>query len=186
MSMEYKKNVPAKVNLLFQKHLVDAAFISSIKAKTYNYARLGIIAKKEVLSVIVIPNDTFKEDIESATSNLLASLLDLKGEVLIGDKALKYYLSGKPCIDLAQVWNDRYKSPFVFALLSYHKHTQEIKKIENEFSKKRVKIPRYLLQRASQKTDIAENDILNYLTKISYKLDKKASLGLKKFYRLAQ
>lgn len=185
MTMEYKKNIPAKINTLFKKRLVDAAFISSIKAKKEKYVKLGIVAKKEVCSVIVIPSDENKKDRESATSNVLASVLHLKGEVLIGDKALKYYLSGKPCIDLAKVWHERYKLPFVFALLSYHKHTQQIKKIESLFSKKRVKIPRYLLQKASLKTDISEKDIVSYLSKISYKLDKRASLGLKKFYRLA-
>jgi chorismate dehydratase len=184
MTMEYKKNVPAKVNLLFQKRLVDAAFISSIKAKKYKYARLGIIAKKEVLSVLVVPNDECKNDKESATSNVLASLLNIHGEVLIGDKALKYYLSGKPHIDLAHAWNEKYKLPFVFALLSYHNNSKKIKLIEKEFSKKRVKIPRYILQDASKKTDISEKDILSYLEKISYTLDAKASKGLKKFYQL--
>ncbi len=184
MTMEYKKNVPAKVNLLFQKRLVDAAFISSIKAKKYKYARVGIIAKKEVLSVLVIPNDEQKNDKESATSNILASLLDLKGEVLIGDKALKYYLSGEPATDLAKLWNDKYKLPFVFALLSYHKHTKQIKQIEKVFSKTRVKIPQYILKNASKRTAISEKDILNYLKKISYTLDAKAAKGLKKFYQL--
>ncbi len=185
MTMEYKKSVPAKINNLFKRGRVDAAFISSIKAKNEKRAKLGIIAKKEVLSVLVIPQDKNKKDVESATSNLLANILNIKGEVLIGDKALRYYLSGGPHIDLAKVWNDKHHLPFVFAVLSYHKHHHLIKKIEKNFSKARVKIPRYLLKQASQRTDIAEDDILKYLTKISYKLDKKASLGLQKFYKLS-
>ncbi|WP_345979803.1 MqnA/MqnD/SBP family protein [Sulfurimonas sp. HSL3-2] len=185
MTMEYKKSVPAKINNLFEKRIVDAAFISSIKAKKYKYAKLGIIAKKEVLSVLVIPQDDYKKDVESATSNLLANILGIKGEVLIGDKALKYYLSGGPHIDLAKAWNDKYHLPFVFALLAYHNHQSQIKKIEKHFSKTRVKIPRYILARASKKTGIKEEEILDYLKRISYKLDKKASLGLRKFYALS-
>ena len=127
----------------------------------------------------------YKKDLESATSNLLANILGIKGEVLIGDKALKYYLSGGPHLDLAKVWNEKYHLPFVFALLSFHNHHNQIKKIEKNFSKTKVKIPRYILERASKKTGIAEDEILEYLKKISYKLDKKASLGLKKFYRLS-
>ena len=184
MTMEYKKNIPAKINTLFKKRLVDAAFISSIKAKKEKYVKLGIIAKKEVCSVIVIPSEHSKNDKESATSNILANLLGVQGEVLIGDKALRYYLSGKPHVDLAKLWNEKYNSPFVFALLSYHKHTTQIKKIEKNFSKAKIKIPQYILNSASKRTGIKECDILEYLKKISYSLDKKALKGLKKFYRL--
>lgn len=185
MTMEYKKNVPAKINRLFERRTVDAAFISSIKAKKYKYAKLGIIARKEVLSVLVILQDDYKKDVESATSNILANILGIKGEVLIGDKALKYYLSGGAHIDLAKAWNDKYDLPFVFALLAYHNHHNQIKKIEKNFSKTKVKIPRYILERASKRTGVKESDILDYLTKISYVLDKKASLGLRKFYALS-
>ncbi|WP_345992775.1 MqnA/MqnD/SBP family protein [Sulfurimonas sp. HSL-1716] len=185
MTMEYKKNVPAKINVLFERRRVDAAFISSIKAKKYKYAKLGIIAKKEVLSVLVIPQDEYKKDTASATSNLLANILGIKGEVLIGDRALEYYLSGGPHIDLAKTWNDKHHLPFVFALLSYRNHGSRIKKIEKHFSKAKVRIPGYILQKASKKTGISQKDILSYLKKISYNLDKKASLGLKKFYTLS-
>ena len=184
MTMEYKKDVPAKINLLFKRRKVDAAFISSIKAKNEKRAKLGIIAKKEVMSVLIIPRDSNKKDIESATSNILANLLGLQGEVLIGDKALLYNLNGGFYIDLAKVWNDKFHLPFVFAVLSYHGHQNKIKKIEKNFSKTRVKIPRYLLKQASAKTKIAQNDILKYLKNISYTLDTKAAKGLKKFYQL--
>ena len=185
MIMEYKKNVPSHINKLFKRRAVDAAFISSIKAKNERYANLGIIAKKEVLSVIVIPHESNKKDTASATSNHLATILGVEGEVLIGDKALKYYLTGKEHIDLAKVWNERYHLPFVFAVLTYHKDQKKIKVIEKEFSKKRIKIPQYILKNASTKTQIAQKDILEYLTKISYSLDIKAKKGLKKFYSLS-
>jgi len=182
--MEYKKNVPAKINDAFANRRVDAAFISSIKAKNSLHVNLGIIAKKEVKSVIVIPSNTNKKDAESASSNLLAELLHVKGEVLIGDKALRYALANNDYTDLAQLWNEKYHLPFVFALLCYHKEKKLYKKIEKGFLKKEVKIPQYLLQKAAKKTDIAPNEILEYLQLISYKLDYKAKKGLKKFYKI--
>ncbi len=182
LSMQYKKNVPAKINNAFLNRRVDAAFISSIMAKNTQHVNLGIIAKKEVKSVLVIPSKKHKTDAESASSNLLAKLLHVKGEVLIGDKALRYALVHDDYTDLAKLWNEKYNLPFVFALLCYHKEKKLYKKIEKEFLKKEVKIPQYLLQKASQQTGIAPNNILEYLTLISYKLDYKAKKGIKKFY----
>ncbi|NOR58380.1 MAG: hypothetical protein GQ474_07640 [Sulfurimonas sp.] len=183
MSMHYKSGVPAKINEKFLSRRVDAAFISSISAKKHKHVNLGIIAKKEVLSVIVVPDVANERDIESASSNVLAQILDIKGKVLIGDKALKHYLQEKPYIDLAAEWNSRYKLPFVFALLCYHKDQQLYKNIEREFSKKKVKIPQYLLNAASKKTEISKKDILDYLSYISYDLDIKAQKGLSLFYQ---
>ena len=183
MSMHYKRGVPAKINAKFLSRRVDAAFISSIHAKKHKYVNLGIIAKKEVLSVIVVPNVESELDTESASSNVLAQILDIKGKVLIGDKALKHYLDNKPHIDLASEWNKRYKLPFVFALLCYHKDQQLYKNIEKLFSKQRVKIPQYLLSEASKRTKITKKDILNYLSYISYDLDSKSKKGLSLFYK---
>jgi len=180
--MHYKRGVPSEVNEKFLSRRVDAAFISSIRAKKYKHVDLGIIAKREVLSVLVIPNVKDIADVESATSNVLAKVLNIHGEVLIGDKALRYYLSDKPHIDLAMEWNKKYNSPFVFALLCYHKDKKNYHKIQKEFLKQKIKIPQYILKEASRRTNIKENDILNYLKYISYSLDKNAKLGLKKFY----
>ncbi len=186
MSMHYKRGVPAQINKKFISRSVDAAFISSISAKKYSHVGLGIVAKKDVRSVIVIPSKKDKTDAESASSNVLARILDIKGEVLIGDKALRYYLSGEPHVDLASEWNRQYRSSFVFALLCYHKDKKVYQKIEREFLKRRVKIPRYILAQASKRTSVKEADILEYLESISYSLDAKAKLGLKKFYTLAK
>ncbi|EQB39292.1 hypothetical protein M947_07485 [Sulfurimonas hongkongensis] len=183
MSMHYKRGVPAKINKEFLTRRVDAAFISSIKAKKHKHVNLGIIARKEVLSVLIVPNVANESDAESATSNVLANVLNMRGKVLIGDKALKYYLEGKSHIDLAQEWNKRHNLPFVFALLCYHKDKKLYKNIEKNFSKKRFKIPQYLLNEASQRTQISKEDITMYLTYISYKLDYKAKKGLKLFYK---
>ena len=183
MSMHYKRDVPAKINKEFLSHRVDAAFISSIKAKKYKHVDLGIIARKEVLSVLVVPNVENESDAESATSNILAELLGIKGKVLIGDKALKYYVQGKDHIDLAKEWNKRYNLPFVFALLCYHKDKKIYKNIEKNFSKQKFKIPQYLLNEASVRTQIPKKNIVIYLSYISYNLDYKAKKGLKLFYK---
>ena len=186
MSMRHNGGVPSDVNDRFLSRRVDAAFISSIKAKKHNYINLGIIAKKEVLSVLVIPDTDDKQDAESATSNVLAKVLGIKGEVIIGDKALRYYLKNKPNIDLAKRWNEKYNLPFVFALLCYHKDKKLYKNIEKNFLKQKVKIPHYILKQASKETAISEKDILNYLNYISYSLDIKAKKGFKLFQRLAK
>jgi chorismate dehydratase len=183
IGMHYKKGVPAKINKEFISRRVDAAFISSINSKKYNHVGLGIIAKKDVQSVIVIPHANNKSDVESATSNVLAKILNIQGEVLIGDKALRYYLTKKEHIDLAEVWNKKFNLPFVFATLCYHKDKKLYKKIEQEFLKAKVKIPQYILKQASKNTSIPSDDILNYLEHISYKIDNKATLGLKLFIR---
>ena len=185
-SMHYKRGVPAEVNKKFLSRRVDAAFISSISAKKQFHVELGIVAKKDVKSVLVIPSSHSKSDVESASSNVLAQILNVEGEVLIGDKALRYYLSGKPYIDLAQVWNKRYNASFVFALLCYHKDKKIYKKIQKQFLKRRVRIPRYILSQAAKRTSVKEDDILKYLESISYNLDAKAKLGLKKFYALSK
>jgi chorismate dehydratase len=184
MSINYKKGVPSKINKDFHKRRVDSAFISSVEAKKYTHNNLGIVAKKEVLSVIVLPDSKNIKDSASATSNALAKVLDIKGEVIIGDRALKKNLEGVKHIDLAKIWNDKYQLPFVFALLCFHNNKNLMKQINKEFLKHPQKIPQYILQKASVNSCIEKKDILNYLRYISYKIDKKATTSLKKFYKL--
>jgi len=185
MSMNYYKDVPAKTNKKFLLRRVDAAFISSIRAKNYQHVNLGIIAKKEVRSVLVIPNEKSVSDSASETSNVLAKILNVHGEVIIGDNALRYYLQNKQHVDLAKMWNEKHNLPFVFALLCFHKDRTLYKKIEKNFLKIKIKIPRYLLNEASKRTKIPQEEILNYLKYISYDLDAKAKKGVKKFYKEA-
>ena len=186
MAMEYKKNVPAKINDAFVSRRVDAAFISSIVAKKYHHLSLGIVARGEVKSVLIIPDKEDKKDVESASSNLLASLLGLRGEVLIGDKALRYALKHDDYIDLALKWQKRYNLPFVFALLCFHKDKKLYRTIEKLFLRHPIKIPQYMLSRAAKRVGMSQKDILSYLTLISYNLDTKALKGLHQFYALAQ
>lgn len=184
MSMHYKRGVPAQINEKFISRRVDAAFISSIRAKNYKNIGLGIIAKKEVKSVILIPHQDFQYDKESATSNVLVNILNLQGKLLIGDKALSYALESDNYIDLAREWNHKFDLPFVFALLCYHNEQKIYKQIERNFLKKRVKIPQYILKQASVRTGIEVQEILEYLKLISYDYNQKAERGLKKFYSL--
>jgi chorismate dehydratase len=187
MSFRYKKGVPSKINGDYAARRVDAAFISSIKARREQHVDLGIIAKKEVLSVLIVVSESDSPDEASATSNVLAKVLGFQGKVLIGDKALRHYLSGDAnAIDLAQAWNKRYNLPFVFAVLCYHRHASEIKKISKAFKKDRKKIPQYLLHEAAKRSGIAPKDIKKYLTYISYEIDSKAEAGLRKFWHLSK
>jgi len=186
MSMEYKRGVPAAINAAFHARDVDAAFISSISAQKSAYVGLGIIAKRDVKSVLIIPRKEDKKDVESASSNVLAKVLGLEGEILIGDKALRYALANDDYVDLAKEWHKRHRLPFVFALLCYHKDKKLYEKIEREFLKCQVKIPQYILKQASKKTDVKESDILEYLKLISYRVDSKSKRGLAKFYKEAK
>ncbi len=185
MSLHYKKGVPSKINRDFAARRIDAAFISSIEARRRRFVPLGIIAKKEVLSVLLLPGDTAVRDSASATSNVLARVLGLRGEVIIGDNALRRYLEGVDAIDLAKLWNERYHLPFVFALLCHHRHDATLKTLSRHFLRGKQRIPQYLLQRASEKTGVEAGRILHYLEHISYGLDTKAERGLKKFWNLA-
>jgi len=186
IGFDYKKGVPSKINAEFTARKVDAAFISSVGAGRYTHAPLGIIAKKEVLSVLLLPGEQLEEDSESATSNVLAKVLGLKGEVLIGDKALRYRLNGGKALDLADEWHQKYRLPFVFALLCHHGHSKEVKRLSKAFLRHKIHIPHYLLKNASKRTGIEVPDIISYLTFISYNLDIKAKHGLNKFWRLSR
>ena len=184
-TLHYHKGVPSAINREFAMRRIDAAFISSITAQHSHHFGVGIVAKREVLSVLSLPNAQ-KKDADSATSNLLAQLLDIHGEVLIGDKALRYYYGGGEHTDLCKVWYERTKLPFVFALLCTHHHTKELRKLSGAFVAKKVKIPYYILQTAARKSDLTPVQILHYLTFISYNVGTKEQQGYKKFVQEAK
>ena len=187
-SMEYYKNVPAQINKKFASRRVDAAYISSINARKCRNPKLGIIAKNEVKSVLVIPHLPNQNDIESATSNALAKILNLKGKILIGDKALRYALTHDDYIDMAALWHKRTGLPFVFATLCFNKKGTFGERLEKNFLKQAgsIKIPHYLLQKASQKSSIPKNEILAYLQLIQYSFDTKSRKSLQKFLNKAK
>lgn len=185
--MRYKKTYPANINKDFLKRKVDAGFISSIKSQKAYRLDTGIVAQGEVLSVLVLKDSVYKEDFESSTSNVLAKILGFDNEVIIGNKALKAYIENKDkYIDLAQVWSEKYKLPFVFGVLCANAHKKYLKKLSSEFVKVEVKIPYYILKSYVVQTGVSAKDILYYLTKISYKIGYKEKKSLKKFFILSK
>lgn len=185
--IEYKKSYPSLINKKFKKRKVDSAFISSIASRNEKKLALGIIAKKDVLSVLLIPGNDEK-DFQSDTSNALAKVLNLQGKVLIGDKALKYYHNNekKDFIDLAKFWNEKYNLPFVFAVLCYSSNKKQLETIIKNFNKNHIKIPTYILNQYSKRTGISNKNILEYLKKIDYKIGIKEKRSLKLFLKLTK
>ena len=178
--IRHKRNVPSYINNEFKNKRVDGAFISSIESRKSRCLDIGIVAKKEVQSVLVFEG-TLQFDKASATSNKLSQILELQGEIVIGDRALKRYLNGEPCIDMAEVWNKKTGLPFVFARFCYNRHRKYFERLGKKFLHTEHKIPQYILKKESQKVGIAQKDILNYLEKISYDIDKKSKKGLNLF-----
>ncbi|MBT0879033.1 menaquinone via futalosine step 1 [Campylobacter sp. 2018MI01] len=194
-SIEYKKDVPAKLNKALKEKRLDCAIISSIESKRSKYKNLniGICANKKVLSVLVEKNSNAQNDKESATSNALAKVLKLNGKVIIGDKALKEYVNNKEkYIDMCEKWYELTKLPFMFARFSSIKNHNSAKRILKPFIRKnltanqRIKIPNYILDYYSNTRKISNDDIKNYLKYIYYKIGKKElkalSIYTKKIY----
>ncbi len=185
--INYKKSYPAKINKQFKKKSIDAAFISSIASKNCKCLDLGIVAQNEVLSVLSLGGD-YKKDYQSETSNALAKVLGIKGEILIGDKALHYYhnTDNKDFIDLAQKWKEKYNLPFVFARLCLNGKEKYLENLSKQFLSTNVKIPQYILNQYSKKTNVSNKQIKEYLTKISYKISYKEKRSLKLFLKLTK
>jgi len=178
MSFNYKKAVPSQINKALKRRAVNAAFISSVESKKYKCTDLGIIANKNVYSVLLLEGKNEK-DPASATSNQLAKVLNLQGKVLIGDAALKYYLDGGECIDLANAWYKKTGLPFVFARLCYNKEAKAVQKLAKSFAKSKVKIPQYILKKEARKRGISPKELTWYLEHIYYKMDYRAKRSLR-------
>ncbi|NQY21009.1 MAG: hypothetical protein HRT40_06840 [Campylobacteraceae bacterium] len=186
--INYKKSYPANINKKYRKKQIDSAFISSIASRNQKCLDLGIIAKKEVNSVLVIKGEN-KKDIESETSNALAKVLKINGQVIIGDKALRYYHTNpdkNDYVDLAKTWQDKYNLPFVFARLCFNKNEKYLKKCVKNFDKRKIKIPRYILKQYAQRSGISEKNILEYLKLIDYHMGIKEKKSLKLFLKLTK
>ena len=112
-----------------------------------------------------------------------AKVLGLKGQVLIGDAALKYHLDGGEGLDLAEEWYNKTSLPFVFARLCYNKHGKSIEKLAKTFAQTKVKIPQYILKREAEKRGISPKELTWYLEHIYYKMDWKAKRSLKLFLK---
>jgi len=185
--IQYKKSYPSYINKKFKTRKVDSAFISSIASRGEKRLDLGIIARKDVQSVIVVPGKK-KDDYQSETSNALAKILKLEGEVLIGDKALKFFHDNPDVevIDLAIAWQDKYNLPFVFATLCYCRNRKILEKIIRNFNKKHIKIPQYILEQYSKRSGVSKKHIIEYLKRIDYDIGIKEKRALKKFLSLAK
>ena len=184
MALNYRKNVPSQINKALKSRHINGAFISSIESPNYHCTDLGIIANRAVYSVFVIEGED-KVDNESATSNRLAEVLNLKGEVIIGDKALTYYLNGGEGIDLATEWHKETNLPFVFARLCYNCYGESIKKMAKKFMHTPHKVPQYILKKEAKKRDITPKQLLWYLEHIEYKMNYKSKKSLKLFLKKA-
>lgn len=182
MGLHYRKNVPSQINHALKKRQIDAGFISSITSAHYQCTNLGIIANKMVYSVLVIEGEQ-QADKESASSNRLAEILELKGQVMIGDKALKYYLDGGQGIDLATAWYEKTGLPFVFGTLCCVSKCKTLHKFAKAFGQKRIKIPQYILKKEAAKRGITAQDLLWYLKHIEYNMDYKSKKSLKLFLK---
>ncbi|WP_139452386.1 MqnA/MqnD/SBP family protein [Campylobacter armoricus] len=181
---EYKKGVPSKLNRHLYFRRIDAAIISSIESrrKKYKTLNVGICANKKVKSVLVKKHSQSKEDASSATSNALAKVLKQKGEVVIGDKALKLYLQNpKDYIDLCELWYEKTNLPFVFARFSCVKNFSIYKKMMKNFIKSKTFIPQYILLNYSKSRNLSQKEISAYLKLIYYKIGAKEQMALKKF-----
>ena len=201
MACNYKKGYPAKLNKDFLFKRIDSGFISSIAGIHSHYqskvCQAGIIACKEVWSVLVLESKP-ASDYQSATSNALCAVLDLKGAVLIGDRALKYYydcLYGNtpqlPYKDMAKAWYDKTGLPFVFGRACFHLHGKFYKNLIYDFNHKLgqgkqykgIKIPHYILMPYVEKIGINKSFAREYLQHIYYTIGAKEKRALMLFYR---
>jgi chorismate dehydratase len=180
MGFRYKRAVPSQINRSLKRREINAAFISSVESKKCKCTDLGIIANKNVYSVLLLEGENEK-DPASATSNRLAKVLDLRGKVLIGDAALKYYLEGGKGIDLAEAWYAKTGLPFVFARLCYNQHGRSVEKLARTFAHTKVRIPQYILKKEAEKRGVTAKQLSWYLEHIYYTMDWKAKRSLKKF-----
>ncbi len=185
--INYKKSYPSKINKQFKKRQINSAFISSIASRNCNCLDIGIVAKDEVLSVLALKGE-FEEDYQSQTSNALAKVLDVKGKILIGDKALHHYYTtkDKDFIDLATLWKEKYNLPFVFARLCTNKQHPLVENLSKKFLKTNVKIPQYILKKYASRTNLSTKQIKEYLSKISYNISYKEKRSLKLFFKLTK
>jgi chorismate dehydratase len=180
MNLRKKCAVPSNINKLFHSRKVDAGFISSATSKRCRCTDAGIVGRGRVYSVLLLKGNR-KDDTASASSNLLAKKLGLKGEVMIGDRALRYYLEGKNALDLSLEWQKQKRLPFVFARLCYNKNGAFYKKIAHEFIHTKIRIPQYILKEEAKKRGISPKDARWYLEHIHYRIGKKERKALELF-----
>ena len=171
---------------MFRRKLVDAAFVSSVESTRGNRTASGIVAKGAVKSVIIKPGAQ-KNDNESATSNRLARVLGLTGEVFIGDKALRKYLrSPDDYVDLAERWSGETGLPFVFGRFCFNRNGERYKKLSHEFNNQKIKIPYYVMSGEATQKGFSYKEAKEYLALISYRVGAKEERGFALFMKKAK
>lgn len=188
-AMMHHVNVPAALNKALLNRQIDAAIISSIESrrKRYKTLKIGICAYKRVDSVFVKKGTSEGKDKESASSNALARVLNAKGQVIIGDKALKAYLQDKASfIDLCTLWYKQTSLPFTFARFSCTKHFSAYKRLLAPFVRKKIFIPQYILQDYASTRGVSKGQIKDYLKLIYYEIGPKESKALRIFLARAK
>ncbi|WP_201352320.1 MqnA/MqnD/SBP family protein [Hydrogenimonas urashimensis] len=180
-------SVPASINRAFRARRIDAAVISSIRSRGCRCTDFGIVADGEVQSVLLLPG-VLKNDAESDSSNILARVLGMEGEVIIGDKALRYFLAHPgEAVDLAAAWRKRESLPFVFARLCAHPpHIRRLERITKHFFAHPQKIPYRTLKEQAVRRGIEVDQLKAYLGKIHYRIGWREKRALKRFFRLAR
>ncbi|BDQ26654.1 MqnA/MqnD/SBP family protein [Helicobacter heilmannii] len=187
--LNHRKTYPARLNKDFLLRRIDAGFISSIAGyaswRKKQVTPCAIIGNKKVLSVLVVLKEA-GFDTQSATSNALCLVLGIKGQVLIGDKALRFYHQPQPkpdFVDLASLWYERTQLPFVFGRFCYQAHGAFYQQMAKAFYKRSMKIPHYILEQRAKQSGLNRAQILHYLKHILYRVHPKEEFSLRCFYR---
>ena len=183
--INWHRAVPSRINQKLKSSKVDTAFISSVYSQAFDCTDLGIVADGAVYSVFVVGKESgdLRGDRASATSNALARILGLGGEVMIGDRALKYFLDDGKGVDLSREWRAKTGLPFVFARLCYNKKGKNIAKIIRGFRAKSWKIPQYILKKEARARGITPDEIKWYLGFIGYEIGYREKRALKLFHK---
>ncbi len=175
--------VPATLNRRMRLGRIEAAVVSSIVSPAFYCVDLGIVADGAVWSVLLKPGSSRQDD-ASDTSNALARVLNVKGEVIIGDRALvQYFHSKEEWLDLGAQWKKKTGLPFVYARLCAGnlKEYRRLKRIEKLFNPKAVKIPWRQLHKEAIRIGIEPAQAQAYLDRIGYRLRWQEKRALKKF-----
>lgn len=183
----YRRGKPAQLNERLRKRAIDAAFVSSAAVRNGRFVSLGIVADGAVRSVLLLPGES-REDSASKSSNALAKVLALQGEVVIGDRALfLFHQNGREgIVDLAAEWKKRTGMPFVFALLAYNRGGELWERLAKDFLRAPVKIPHFMLKSYCEKRSLTQEQANEYLKLIGYKVGRRELAAYKKFRGMAK
>lgn len=181
-----KTGTPAEVNRWFREGRIDGGVLSSVRAVEGVRYPVGIGAEGPVWSVLLSPTRE-GGDPASNTSNLLPVALNLKGQVVIGDRALSLYLKNREeWVDLGEEWFRQVQLPFLFAQLTSRRPSRELERVATGFLRQGrgiYRIPQYLLRWEGARRGLSPRQVEEYLRLIRYQVGWREELGFKKFLR---